>query len=196
MARRLLFAGVIALALVTVIVGAAFAQGAGTKQVGLVLGFPDGGEYVEIVTVPMTATTFHVLQTAKITLVSQNTAYGPAVCGINTTGCPATNCFCDAAHFWAYYHLNQTHRVWAQAMESVGAFVPAGGSVEGFAWSGFDTSYNPTVKPAVYTFDQIVAKTAPAPVSVPEPGTMLLLGTGLAGFAGYVRYGRARRTAR
>ena len=42
-----------------------------TKQVGLVIGLPNGQEHLEIVTVPMTATTFDVLQAAKIVLLSQ-----------------------------------------------------------------------------------------------------------------------------
>ena len=114
------------------------------------------------------------------------------MCSINKVGCPAADCFCDATHFWAYYHLNATTNQWASAAEGIGSYVPANGSVEGFAWSGFDESYNPTVQPPVYTFDQIVAKTAPPPVSVPEPGTLLLLGSGLAGVAAYVRLRKSR----
>ena len=74
----------------------------------------------------------------------------------------------------------------------VGGVVPANGAVVGFAWSGFDQNYNPTVQPPVYTFAQIVAKTTPPPVSVPEPGTILLLGSGLAGVAAYVRLRKSR----
>ena len=81
---------------------------------------------------------------------------------------------------------------WVASAMGVGSVVPANGAVVGFAWSGFDESYNPTVQPPVYTFAQIVAKTAPPPVSVPEPGTILLLGSGLAGVAAYVRLRKSR----
>ncbi len=160
------------------------------KQVGLVIGFPDGQEHLEIVTAPMTATTFEVLQSAKIVLVSQNTIYGPAICAINDVGCPASNCFCDPEHFWAYYHLDATNRTWVAAEEGVGTNVPAGGAVEGFAWSGLGAG---AVKPPVYTFGDIVAKTTGMPFGIPEPATILLLGAGLGGLAGYVRFAQARR---
>ncbi len=192
MFRRLIVVLFLALTLATVLVSAALAGDSTTKQVGLVVAFPDGKPHLEIVTVPVAATAFDVLEAASIDLASQDTAYGPALCSINAVGCPATNCFCDAAHFWAYYHLNAATNQWASAAEGVGSYVPADGTVEGFAWSGFDASYNPTVQPPVYTFAQILAATTPQPVAVPEPGTLLLLGSGLAGVAAYVRIRKSR----
>lgn len=187
MSRRFIVVLSLALALTALLGGSALAADPATKQVGLVLAFPDGAQHLEIVTVPASATTFDVLSAAKVTFNSQSTAFGPAVCGFNTFGCPATDCFCDALHFWAYYHLDASSGQWASAAEGVGSYVPAHGAVEGLAWSGFDVSYNPTVQPPVYTFAQIIAQTTPQPVAVPESGTLMLLSTGVVGLAAYLR---------
>jgi hypothetical protein len=191
MSRRLIVVLFLALVLATMLVPAAFAADLTTKQIGLVVAFPDGTEHLEIVTVPTAATTFDVLQKAKVTLASVDTGFGPGVCAINNFGCPATDCFCDAAHYWAYFDLDAATGKWVASTLGAGSVVPTGGTVVGFAWSGFDENYNPTIQPPVYTFDQIVAATTP-PVSVPEPGTLLLLGSGLAGVAAYVRIRKSR----
>jgi hypothetical protein len=192
MSRRFVLMMLIVLVLCALFAGTALAQAPTTKQVGLVIAFPDGTEHLEIVTVPTAATTFAVLQKAKITLASADSGFGPAVCGFNNFDCPATNCFCSATHYWAYYDLDAATSKWVASALGVGSVVPANGAVVGFAWSGFDESYNPTVQPPVYTFAQIAAKTSPPPVSVPEPGTILLLGSGLAGVAAYVRLRKSR----
>ena len=181
MSRRFVLVMLIVVVFCTLFAGTALAQAPTTMQVGLVIAFPDGAEYLEIVTVPTKATTFDVLQKAKITLASTDGGFGLAVCGINNVGCPITNCFCDAAHFWAYYHLDPATSQWAAAAEGVGNYVPVNGSVEGFTWSGFDESYKPTVQPPVYTFDQIVA--GPQPATLPATGgsPVILVLSGLGG---------------
>lgn len=187
MFRRLFIVLFLAAALTALLSGGAFAADPTLKQVGLVIAFPDGAKHIEIVTVPDSATTFDVLSAAKITLASQSTAYGPAVCSINAHGCPAADCFCDMSHYWAYYHLDTSSGKWAIAEEGAGSYVPADGAVEGLAWSGFDATYKPVVQPPVYTFGQIVNETASQPVAIPEPGTLMLFSTGLVGVAAYLR---------
>lgn len=177
MFRRLALVVGLALALSLILVGAVVASDAGTKQVGLVIAFPDGATHTEIVTVPITATAFDALKAAKVNVASQTSSFGPAICGINNVGCPATNCFCDPKQFWAYYHLTGT--MWTAASEGVGAYTPANGAVEGFVWSGMDAKFNPTAQPPVKTFAQIAA--APTPVALPKTGGVWLIGAGLGG---------------
>ncbi len=168
MKPRTLAAILLALVLCAAVSAAALAspldQAAGTKQVGLVIAFPDGSKYTGIVTVPADATTFDALQKANIQLVSVTQQFGPAICSINNTGCPATNCFCDKQHVWAFYHLDAANKKWTAAQEGVGTAKPANGAVEGLIWSAVDANFNPTDQPPVVTFDQIKAH-APTPAA-------------------------------
>ena len=183
----------IVLVLCTLLAGTALAQAPTTKQVGLVIAFPDGTEHLEIVTVPSySATTFDVLQKAKITLASADSGFGPGVCGINTSAArqrtaSAMPPIIGLTMTWMPRPANGLLQPWVWAA----SFPPTAPSL---ASPGADSmqSYNPTVQPPVYTFAQIVAKTTPPPVSVPEPGTILLLGSGLAGVAAYVRLRKSR----
>lgn len=182
----------LALALSLVLASLAFAADATTKQVGLVIAFPDGTRHTEVVTVPVGATTFEALQAAKIKLVSQTTGFGPAICAINNVGCPATNCFCNPKEFWAYYHLEGD--TWTMAQEGAGSYTPADGAVEGFVWSGMDANFNPTLQPPVVTFAEILA--APVLATLPQTGGIAWPMIGLASGLALVLAGLAARKSR
>ncbi len=184
MRRGLSLVGLLALLLVLV-VGTASAQG-DTKAVGLVVQFPDGQVYTEVVVVPANATVADVLEQANVPVTLASTSWGPALCAIRDVGCPADNCFCDPNKFWAFYI--QENGAWKPAPVGVGGYTPADKEVVGFAWSGFDANYNPTVQPPFLTFNDIAG-----PFEIPEPATMALMGTGAAALAAYVR--RRRQAA-
>ncbi len=177
---------IVAIALLLLFAFTVIADGE-TKEVALVITYSTGATHTEIVTVPADATTAEVLENADIPVGIADYGFGPAVCNINADGCPTDDCFCDAAHFWAYYHL--AGDAWQSAAGGVGDYTPGDRSVEGLAWSGFDANFNPTVQPPVMTFEEVEEENGgpPQPAEIPEPATLLLVGSGIAGLAAYAR---------
>jgi len=174
------------LLLLALLLFTAIGYAGGNKSIGLVVQFPDGSVKSTTVTVPVDATAADVLAASSFNAAIASSSYGPALCGIDNQGCGVDNCFCDANHFWAYYHL--VHKQWQASAVGIGGYTPADHAVEGFAWSGFDANYAPTVQPPVMTYDQIVGA---QPVPVPEPATIFLVGSGIVGLAAYTRRRRA-----
>ena len=182
--RSFLVALVVVLVLGTVVLAAD-----ASKQVGLVIQFPDNSVHTEIVTVPENATVADVLKAASVSVTIADTSWGPALCGIDDTGCGADNCFCDSEHYWAFFI--QKDGAWTPASVGIGGYTPTDKEVVGFAWSGFDANYQPTVQPPYMTFEDILAQQSAPPAEIPEPATLLLVGGGVAALAGYVRRRRA-----
>ena len=127
--RRLLL--LVVLLLVLVGAGLAAVQ-LGQARARLLVQFPDGRVENRAVTFRNTISGLELLQRSGLTVVTSKTDFGTAVCSIEGVGCPATNCFCDKANFWGYYHW--TGQGWA--MSDVGADQASvvNGATDGWRW--------------------------------------------------------------
>ena len=94
---------------------------------------------------PITFTTpvsgIQALLSTGLSVTVADTGFGPAVCAIEGTGCPADNCFCDPNRFWSYSSWDGTQWQSYQvgASQSV---ISTTGAIEGWRWGEGD---NPTL---------------------------------------------------
>ncbi|MCW5849429.1 MAG: terpene cyclase/mutase family protein [Anaerolineae bacterium] len=130
MRRRRLFLPVVVL---LVLVGAGLAAVQWTQaRARLLVQFPDGRVETRNITFRNTMSGLEMLQRSGLTVVTSKTDFGTAVCSIEGVGCPATNCFCDKANFWGYYHW--TAQGWAMADVGADQATVTNGGLDGWRW--------------------------------------------------------------
>jgi len=177
--------GVLA-ALTLLAVTTAFGQGTGT--VGVLVEFPGGD--VRAFCVDVETPTTNVPPLLATGLDVETGFGGDAVCGIEGIGCPEEDCWCecpftpgDPCFLWNYCRWNQADGVWDCPFD----LTVEEGDVIAWVWGELDTAtFAPIDTPSLddVTLDQVCARQFEQEF-VPEPATVLLLGSGLAGLAGY-----------
>jgi hypothetical protein len=76
------------------------------------------------------------LQWSGLNVVISDTSFGPAVCAIEDAGCPATDCFCNATHYWGYSYWDG--EAWQSYPVGAGSSVISqSGAIEGWRWGSF-----------------------------------------------------------
>lgn len=170
-------------------VATAFGQGPGT--VGLYIEYGDGAVEVYCMETRVPVRYLEALIKAEdmaafVVEWQEFEGLGKALCGIDrpplgtlrkgVEGCPGEDCFCNPNAFWNYHYLPADGE-WS--WNHWGDMDLRDGDVGAFAFGAWGTQ--PSQLP---TLDEICAIQAEGDF-VPEPSTVLLLGSGLAGLAGY-----------
>jgi len=170
----------LAIALIFLITATAFSPSAKAQQpnrVALIVDFGDSHITRCIEFSESKITGYDVLRRSGLEIVADTSdPMGVAICDINnTSGCPASNCFCKCqgspCRYWAYHHL--VNGSWQYSQLGASNYQVKDGDVEGWAW-GEGSMGGEGSKPPLIPFDQICAPPAtdtPTPTNTPIPPT-------------------------
>ena len=176
------------------LVPAATVYGQDTGTVAQLVEFP-GGELkpfcrdLETPTDNITA-----LRATDLDLTIKDWGWGLALCAIEGLGCPEDNCWCECplpeCKQWTFFRWNAANRAWETTEDTT---IQAG-DVVAWLWTELDTTVDYPWPPAETPSLQNVTLNKICELEeeqrflrefVPEPGTILLMGSGIAGLAGY-----------
>jgi hypothetical protein len=100
-----------------------------TNRVGLVVGFGDGTVISRCIPFSDSGISgYEVLMRSDLDV----TTNGGAVCRIEGTGCPASDCFCAIPDYWSYWHL--IDGAWQYSESGAPVTTVHDGDVEGWNW--------------------------------------------------------------
>ncbi len=148
-----------------------------TNQAALVIDY--GGGNVEALCVDFTEpeiTGYELLVRSGLAFEIDFAGSNRAVCNINGTGCPASDCFCqcrggDNCTYWTYWHRNNNEWVYSQVGSPL--YPITHGDVEGWAWGL--SSITERQPPPNRSFAEI-CQAEPAtetPTSTPKPTVVI-----------------------
>lgn len=148
-----------------------------TNQAALVIGF--GGGNVEALCIDFTEpeiTGYELLVRSGLAFEIDFAGSNGAVCNIEGTGCPASDCFCqcrggDNCTYWTYWH--RTNNEWAYSQVGAPLYPITHGDVEGWVWGL--SSITERQPPPDRSFTEI-CQSEPAtetPTSTPKPTVVI-----------------------
>jgi hypothetical protein len=143
--------------------GVQISRAQANNRVALVVQFGDGSTVTRCVEFGEAEISGHdALARSGLAIEADYTNLGAAICKIEGTGCPASECLtCAAPSYWSYWHLKDSG--WIYAPQGSSNYALHDGDVEGWRWGTGDP-------PPVIAFDQVCAP-PPPPTDVPPPPT-------------------------
>ncbi|MER2599274.1 MAG: prenyltransferase/squalene oxidase repeat-containing protein [Caldilineales bacterium] len=125
--------------------GAATAPQTPPNAADVVVDLGDGHSIARRITFTQTQISgLQALQLTGLQLVTADYSFGTAVCAIEGTGCPASNCFCNANRFWGYSFWDGT--VWQGHPAGAATILITNGAVEGWRWGGSNSTPPPVTR--------------------------------------------------
>jgi hypothetical protein len=187
-------AAIVAAMCAVMLLPASLAYGQETGTVAQLVEFP-GGDLKPFCRDLLTPTdNITALKATGLDLAIKDWGFGFTVCAIEGLGCPEEECFCKCplpeCTQWTFFRWNKVKGAWETTEDTT---VKAG-DVVAWLWTELDTTVDypwpPAETPSLenVTLDKICELEEEQRLQrefVPEPGTILLLGSGIASLAGY-----------
>ncbi len=169
-------AGCLCLVLVMIVGMSGAANAQSSHRAGLVVRFGDGRVITRCVTFTQDEISgLELLGRSGLSVMTQSSGIGAAICKIENQGCAADNCFCeckgDRCLYWSYWRLGQNGWVYAPAGAGITRVRP--GDIDGWSWGADPPPTLPSLEeicqPSVRPSPTATATATATPTPTPSP---------------------------